>query len=113
MNDTVSEFIRSKNINSIQKLNLLLFFDRHPEAQGTSRWFTKKLYLGDLQLMEENIKELKDEGVIRYDCQHYCLADCPEIRTFVRHLARSFDHPLTRQTLLAEIQSGERNGIYR
>ena len=109
---TLYEFIRSKKIDSIQKLNLLLFLDKNPDTQGTSHCFARKLHLGDIRLVEEIIEELKDKGVIKYAGQHYFLADNPEIKTSLKHLAKSFEHPLMRQTLLKQIQSGADNGIY-
>lgn len=112
MNKTTAEFIRSKKIDSIQKLNLLLFLHRNPDAQGTSRCFAEKLYLGDTRLVEKSISELTDKGIINYTGQHYFLADTPEVKTSLQDLARSFEHPLIRQALLAQIQSGGQNGIY-
>jgi hypothetical protein len=58
------------------------------------------------------MKELTDKGIINYAGQQYCLADNPEIKTSLKHLAKSFEHPLMRQTLLKQIQSGADNGIY-
>jgi hypothetical protein len=113
VNKVISEFIRSKNIDSIQKLNLLLFLYKNPDAQGTSHCFAKNLHLGDIRLVEEMIKDLADKGVINYVGQHYFLVDNPEIKTTLKNLARSFEQPLSRQVLLNQIQTGAGNGIYR
>jgi hypothetical protein len=111
VNQAISNFIRSKNIDSIPKLNLLLFLYKNPGIQGTSRCFAKKLHLGDIRLVEEMIKDLADRGVINYVGQRYFLVDNPEIKTSLKNLARSFEHPLNRQILLKQIQSGVGNGI--
>lgn len=112
MNKTISDFIRSKKIDSIHKLNLLLFLYQNPHVHGTSNCFAEKLYLGDTRFVEKIIKELTEKGVISYANQHYFLADTPEIKTSLQDLARSFEHPLNRQTLLKQIQSGGYNGLY-
>jgi hypothetical protein len=111
MNKTVSEFIHSKKINSIPKLNLLLFLYRNPKIEGTSHCFAEQLYLGDVGLVEGVIRELIDKGVIKSMDQRYFLVDAPEIKSSLQDLATSFEHPLTRQTLLAQIQSGGRNNV--
>lgn len=112
MNKVISDFIRSKKIDSIHKLNLLLFLYRNPDTQGTGRCFAEKLYLGDVRLVEKMIQELADKGVINYAGQQYFLVDTPEIKTSLHHLASTYEQPLTRQTLLAQIQSGDRHGLY-
>ena len=106
MNETISEFIRAKKIDSIYKLNLLLFLHQNPDVQGTSRCFAEKLYLGDIRLVDKVVAELADRGVINYSGQHYFLANTPEIKVPLQHLAHSYEHPLSRQTLLKRIQAG-------
>ena len=113
MNKAISEFIRSKNIDTIQKLNLLLFLYKNPDVKGTSHCFAEKLHLGDIRLVEEMIKDLADRGVVNYVGQRYFLVDNPEIKTSLKNLARSFEHPLKRQALLKQIQAGVGNEIYR
>jgi hypothetical protein len=112
MNQSISDFIRSRKIDSIQKLNLLLFLYQNPGTQGTSRYFAKKLYLGDTRLVETIIRELTDRGVINDAGQHYFLADTPDIKSSLYLLANSFEYPLTRQKLLAQVQSGDHNGTH-
>ncbi len=111
MNETVLELVRAKNIDSVQKLNLLLFFHKNPEVRGTSHCIAKKLHLGDTRLVETMVEELADEGVISVTGQHLTLANTPEIKTFLRNLAHSYEQPLTRQTLLKQIQAGDLNEL--
>ena len=106
MNKIAAEFIRAKNIDSIYKLNLLLFLYRNPNVQGTSHCFAKKLYLGDIGLVEKVVAELANEGVINHSGQHYFLAKTPEIVTPLQHLVHTYEYPLSRQALLKQIQAG-------
>ena len=112
MNNATSEFVRSKKIDSIQKLNLLLFLHQNPETHGTSRYFAEKLYLGDTRLVDTIIRELADHGVINDAGQHYYLADTLDIKSSLQHLANSFEYPLSRQSLLAHVQAGDHNGTH-
>ena len=111
MDRTVLDLVRSKNIDSIQKLNLLLFFHKNPSVRGTSERIAEKLHLGDTRLVETMIEELADEGLIHVAGQHLTLADTPETRKLLQGLAHSYDHPLTRQALLKQIQAGYLNEL--
>lgn len=59
MGDMVASFIRAKHIDSFQKLCFLLFLHQHPDLIGTSQEFAERLYLGDVQLLEEIITDLQ------------------------------------------------------
>lgn len=107
----VSEFIHSKEIDTIQKLNLLLLLYQNPETQGTIRCFAERLHLRDIPLLEKIIRELAAKKVITFSGQHYSLADDPDLKASLQHLTILYEHPLTRQSLLAQIQAGGQNGF--
>ena len=100
---TVS-FIRSKHIDSFQKLVFLLFLHKNPEAKGTSQYFAEKLFLGNVTLIEKMIAEFKEKGLMASTDQHHFLQDTPEIRASLQHLHQLFEQPTTRQSLLEQVR---------
>ncbi len=104
MNEVVKNYIRVKNINSFQKLRLLLFLHRHPHVKSTSQELAHHLHLGDILLIETILADLYQAGLIDRMDDHYKLTDEPEIRSLLQHLARAFEHPLTRQELLKQVK---------
>ena len=103
MYDQALNFVRRRGIRSFQELRLLLFLWQHPEFVGTYQQFCQCLYLGDCPLLEETINHLHDHGLVQCCEGCYKLTDQVEIKTGLERLARAFEHPLTRQRLLAEI----------
>ena len=104
MNEMVNNYIRTKNIDSFQKLRLLLFLHQHPQVKATSQEFAHRLHLGDTSLIENIITDLHRAGLINQVGNHYHLPDEPEVRSQLQHLARAFEHPLTRQELLKHVK---------
>ncbi|MCE7989658.1 MAG: hypothetical protein DYG89_51580 [Caldilinea sp. CFX5] len=97
-------FIRSKQIDSFQKLVFLLFLHKNPEAKGTSQYFAEKMYLGNVTLIEKMITEFKERGIMASNEQHHFLQDTPEIRSSLQHLHQLFEQPTTRQSLLDQVR---------
>lgn len=104
MNDPINNYIRTKNIDSFQKLRLLLFLYQNPYLKATSQEFANYLHLGDILLIENIITDLHSAGLIDRINNHYQLSAEPEIRSQLQHLARAFDHPLKRQELLKQVK---------
>jgi predicted transcriptional regulator len=104
MNEAVHNYIRIKNIDSFQKLRLLLFLHQHPQLQGTSQELAHRLHLGDTLLIESIIADLHQAGLIDRVDNQYRLPDQPEIRAQLQYLAHAFEHPLTRQELLKQVK---------
>jgi hypothetical protein len=104
MNETVHNYIRTKNIDSFQKLRLLLFLHQNPQLQGTSQELAHRLHLGDTLLIESIIADLQQAGLIDRVDNQYRLPDEPEIRSQLQYLAHAFEHPLTRQELLKQVK---------
>lgn len=104
MNEAVLTYIRAKNIDSFQKLRLLLYLYQHPQLKGTSQDLANRLHLADIPLIEKIIADLCQAGLI--DCveNSYKLPDEPEVRVQLQHLACAFEHPLTRQELLKQVK---------
>ncbi len=104
MNEMVNNYIRTKNIDSFQKLRLLLFLHQHPHLKGTSQELAARLHLGDTSLIENIITDLHQAGLINQVGNHYQLPDEPELRSQLQHLAHAFEHPVTRQELLKHVK---------
>ena len=64
MMDPIVQFIRARQIDSFQKLILLLFLHQHPGMQGTSQEFGTCLYLGNNALTEKLLAELWTVGLV-------------------------------------------------
>jgi hypothetical protein len=106
MDERTSDFIRTMQIDSFQKLRLLLFLQRHPEMKGTSQEFARELYLGDITLLETIITELYRVGLVDRIENGCKLPNQPEIRTNLQFLAQAFEDPMARQKLLDQVRSG-------
>ncbi len=105
MKPIITNFIHTKQIDSFQKLNFLLFLQQHPETLGTSQEFAQRLYLGDTLLVENIIGDLQKAGLLVRNKQRWQLSDKPDIKANLQHLAREFENPLARQELLAQVKT--------
>lgn len=104
LNETIYTYLRTKNIDSFQKLRLLLLLHQHPHWRGTSQELAQRLHLGDTSLIESIIADLHQAGLIDQVDNQYRLPDEPEIRSQLQYLARAFEHPLIRQELLKQVK---------
>lgn len=104
LNETIYTYLRTKNIDTFQKLRLLLLLHQHPHWRGTSQELAQRLHLGDTSLIESIIADLHQAGLIDQVDNQYRLPDEPEIRSQLQYLARAFEHPLTRQELLKQVK---------
>jgi len=104
LNETTYTYLRTKNIDSFQKLRLLLLLHQNPHWRGTSQELAHRLQLGDTLLIESIIADLHQTGLIERVDNQYRLPDEPEIRSQLDYLARAFEHPLTRQELLKQVK---------
>ena len=109
MNEAIQTYIRAKNIDSFQKLRLLLYLYQHPHLKGTSQDLANRLHLGDILLIEKIIADLQQAGLIDRVENYYKLPDEPEVRLHLQHLAQAFEHPLTRQELLRQVKPAPLN----
>ncbi len=102
MKSTIANFIRTKQIDSFQKLNFLLFLHQHPEMTGTSQEFAARLFLNEL-VVEDIMADLQKVGLLINAAQRWKLSDEPEVKTHLQYLVRGFECPLARQNILAQI----------
>lgn len=105
MDSTVANFLRIKQIDSYQKLRVLLFLHQHPKLSITLAQLAEQLYLGYLPALEKIINDLRQTGLI--DCvRSLCrLNDDPETRSSLRSLTHVFEDPLARQEILGQIEN--------
>ena len=100
--DTVLlSFLLVENIDSLQKLRLLLFLHEHQHLCGTSQDFAQRLYIGDTVFFQEILTELIITGLVLDDDNYYTLSADPFLLIHLDYLAQAFADPLTRQELLA------------
>jgi hypothetical protein len=104
MNEAVTNFIQTKQINSFQKLRFLLFLHQHPGSSGTNQEFAARLHLGDIPLLEKITTDFQMVGLIDNVEGRYTLRWGPTLQSILGDLARTFEHPLTRQELLNRVQ---------
>ena len=103
MNELITDFLHSRQINSFQKLRILLFMAQHPHRLGTSQQWAEWLYLGDSFFLEKILRELRQVGLINCRPEGCTLANEAEIKTHLKALGRIFNDPLARQTLLQHV----------
>lgn len=103
MNQTTYNYLRTKKIDSFQKLRLLLLLHQHPHWRGTSQELARRLHLADMRLMETMLADLYEAGLIDRIGNQYKLPDEPELRSQLQYLAHAFEYPLTRQELLKQV----------
>lgn len=105
MSNMVGDFIHARRIDSFQKLRCVLFLHHHPDLSETSQELAEHLYLGDTRLLEQIIRDLQQVGLV--DCaENRCrLHRQPEVSLCLQCLARAFEDPLARQTILDQVRS--------
>jgi len=106
MHDLVANFIRNGQIDSFQKLRLLLFLHQYPESTGTSQQFAEYLHLGDVPLLEKIINDLQMAGLVNCVENRCKLNTAPDILLHLQYLTKAFDDPLARQEILDQVRRG-------
>lgn len=104
MNDVTASSSCAKHIDSVPKLQFLLFLHRHPEMSGTSQEFAERLYFGHTPLLETILTELCSAGLLDQIENCYKLCQDAEKRAYLRYLASAFEDPLTRQKVLDQVR---------
>lgn len=105
MLDGVSHYIRTKQIDSFQKLRFLLFLYQHPDLKGTVQEFSERLYLGDIPLLTDIIMDLQHVGLVARTQNRYTLRNKSEIKLNLQRLTEVFEDPITRQELLSQVRA--------
>lgn len=104
MNEDMAKNTLAQHIDSFQKLQFLLFLNKHPNMKGTCEEFGERLYFGHTPLMEEILNELLSIGLIEQIENCYQLSHAPEVLLCLQHLARTFENPLSRQQILNQMR---------
>jgi hypothetical protein len=66
----------------------------------------ERLYLGHLPLLERILNDLRLAGLVERVGSHYQLSADPQVGSYLKVLAETFDDPLARQQILAQVQNG-------
>ena len=101
----LKNYLQNKGVDSVQKLHLLLFLQRHPLLQGTIQELAQRLYFGDIVLLNKILADLQFAELIERIGSRYKLRDAPEVKLYLDALARLFEDPLARQELLQALPS--------
>ena len=94
------EFIRSKQIDSYQKLRVLIFFHHHADSSWSSRQIATQLYLGEGPFLEEIFADLQAVGLLDCSAERCRLRDEAEISVDLELLIKTCENPLARQEIL-------------
>jgi hypothetical protein len=98
--------MRARNIDSFQKLRVILFLQQHPGWTGTGQKFAKKLHLRNVSLVEQLLSDLRQAGLVEGVEEGFKLRNDPDLRTALQQLARAYQNPSIRQKLLDQINPG-------
>lgn len=105
MKRSLKRYLQNKNINSFQKIRLLLFWHKHPSLKGTIQELSQRLYFGDRDRLRQMIAELQGEDLVDRLGKRYKLRNEPGVKLYLDGLARLFEDPLARQELLQVLPS--------
>ena len=100
------EFIRSKQIDSYQKLRVLFFFHDHADSSWSSRQIARQLYLGEGPVLEEIIADLQAAGLLNCSVDRCRLRDETALNVGLEHLIKTYENPLARQEILNSLHRG-------
>jgi hypothetical protein len=99
----IAKFIRARHIDSYQKLGVLAFLYHHSESSWTSQEIAKKLYLGDVLLLEDIMADLRSAGLVDCEGNGCTLHNEPDVRSCLQRLDQIFEDPLARQQVLDQV----------
>jgi hypothetical protein len=100
MSPAVATYIKAKHIDSLPKLQFLLFLHKHPNLKGTSQEFALHSYLGSVLLVEKIISDLQCVGLVECVEERYQLHNESDVQLQLQDLAKAFEHPLDRLELI-------------
>lgn len=114
------EIVRSKDINSFQKLRLLLWLFEQSGSDVSSAELAEQLFLGDVLMLENMLDDLQIAGLLDYrehtdQCisgRRYALSNRADVKATLRCLSQIFADPAARQALLDEVRRQQCYGNY-
>lgn len=95
-------FISDHKIDSYLKLQVLLLLHGLPQRSASLDELADRLFVGDMQALQEQVDELRQCGLLRCEARRWTLQDQPAITYCLECLERTFDDPLARQRLLSQ-----------
>ena len=104
INKAISKFIRTKHIDSFQKLRLLLYLQQCPDQKGSRQDFAERLHLGDTALLDGIVHDLQRVGLLVRIGRGWQLSDEPTARSCLRSLVGAFESPLDRQEIIEQMR---------
>lgn len=104
MNDNVKSFVRNRQIDSFQKLRMLLYVFEHPHSIETCQDLANHLFL-ETPLVERIVRELQRAGLIHQVQSKYTVSDEPDVHLCLQQISNSFNDPVARQRVLECIRN--------
>ena len=104
MSPLIAAYIRAKHIDSVAKLQFLLFLYDHPTFRGNRRDFAQQTYFGGIPLLETIIDDLTKVGLIDCTEGNYLLHDDSDVKKNLATLAHAYDDPVARQEIIGYIR---------
>mgnify|MGYP007030165575 CR=1 FL=1 len=111
----ISRFIRTRQIDSYQKLRVLIFLHDHADSSWTNSQIAERLYLGDGPLLEKIVVDLQAVGLVDCVAWRCRLRNEAGLSVKLQHLVKTCENPLARQEILDSIRRPDRypqRGIY-
>jgi len=101
MNEAITDFVYTHQIDSFQKLRIIVFLYEHTDLVKTPLELAHKLHLGDVMLVDRIITDLQYVGLLVTNEDRCCdIVAKPETRILLAQLAQVFKTPVSRQELL-------------
>jgi DNA-binding IclR family transcriptional regulator len=102
--DMLTSFILVENIDSFQKLYLLLCLYERGPGGGTCQELAKRFHYGEPSLMQVIVTDLQAVGLLTRQGERYQLSNDPLLQYYLQCLTTAFADPLTRQKILDQVQ---------
>lgn len=103
--EKIAEFMQAKQIDSFQKLRILLFLHEHIESGWTYPQIAKRLFLGEGPLVEEVMADLQAAGLVECRATGCRLRDEASVEWPLQHLVKMCEDPLARQEILDRVRT--------
>lgn len=100
----IAQFLQNRQIDSYQKLRVLVFFHEHADSSWTTEQIAERLYLGNGPLLEGIITDLQAAGLVDCVTTHCKLCQEAGVRSHLQHLIKTCKNPVARQEILDRIR---------
>ncbi len=96
-------FIATYKIDSYLKLRVLLSLQKQPQHSLSLDEMCEQFFVADRSALERLIADLSQRGLLICDGARWMGSARPDVTHCLACLARTFDDPLARQRLLAQV----------